>query len=144
MLNLNARVTHFARHYVEMVLAMFLGMFALGMPLAAGLEMLAVDVSAWRTDARELLLLGMAFTMSVPMAAWMRYRGHGWAPVSEMTASMFVPSFAAIGLLWAGAVEGSDALLLIQHAGMFPSMLAVMLLRLDEYTGHHGHAHATT
>lgn len=143
MLNLNARVTHFLRHYIEMVVAMFLGMFALGMPLAAGLEMLAVDVSAWRTDGRELLLLGMAFTMSVPMAAWMRYRGHGWAPVWEMTASMFVPSFIAIALLWGGAVEGTDALLVIQHAGMFPSMLAVMLLRLDEYTGHGGHAHAT-
>jgi hypothetical protein len=25
---------------------------------------------------------------------------------------------------------------------MFPSMLAVMLFRLDEYTGHGGHAHA--
>jgi hypothetical protein len=142
MLNLNARVTHFARHYVEMVLAMFLGMVALGLPLAAGLEILAIDVSTWRTDARELLLLGMAFTMSIPMAAWMRYRGHGWAPVWEMTASMFVPSFAAIGLLWAGIVEGSDALLLIQHVGMFPSMLAVMLLRLDEYTGHGGHVPA--
>ena len=91
------------------------------------------------------MLLGMAFTMSVPMAAWMRYRGHGWAPVWEMTASMFVPSFAAIGLLWAGTVEGADALLLIQHIGMFPSMLAVMLFRLAEYTGHgrvHGRARA--
>ena len=74
------------------------------------------------------------------MAAWMRYRGHGWAPVWEMTASMFVPSFAAIALLWAGPVEDADALLLIQHIGMFPSMLAVMLLRLDEYTGHGAHA----
>ena len=30
----------------------------------------------------------------------------------------------------------------IQHLGMLPSMLAVMVLRLDEYAGHHGHAHA--
>jgi hypothetical protein len=40
-------------------------------------------------------------------------------------------------------VEGSHALLLVQHVGMLPSMLAVMLFRLDEYTGHGGHAHAT-
>ena len=132
----------FIRHYTEMVVAMVVGMFALGMPLAALLGVVGVDVSSWQTDARELLLLGMAFTMSVPMAAWMRYRGHGWAPVWEMTASMFVPSFLAIALLWAGTVEDSDTLLLIQHAGMLPSMLAVMLLRLDEYTGHGGHAHA--
>lgn len=137
-----ARATHFARHYIEMVVAMFLGMVALGVPLAALLGMVGIDVSAWETDARELLLLGMAFTMSVPMAAWMRYRGHGWAPVWEMTGSMFLPSFAAIALLWAGLVGDSDTLLLIQHAGMFPSMLAVMLLRLDEYAGHGGHAHA--
>jgi hypothetical protein len=137
------RLLHFIRHYVEMVLAMFLGMFVLGMPLAALLGVVGIDVSTWQTDARELLLLGMAFTMSVPMAAWMRYRRHGWAPVWEMTASMFVPSFGAIALLWGGLVEDSDALMLIQHVGMFPSMLAVMLFRLDEYTGHGGHAHAT-
>ena len=139
----NQRLIHFIRHYVEMVVAMFLGMFALGLPLGALLGVAGVDVAAWDTDARELMLLGMAFTMSVPMAAWMRYRGHGWAPVWEMTASMFVPSFAAIALLWGGLVEGTDALLYIQHIGMFPSMLAVMLLRLEEYTGHGGHAHAT-
>jgi hypothetical protein len=133
---------NFARHYAEMVAAMFAGMFVLGIPLAALLGVVGVEVSAWRTDARELLLLGMAFTMSVPMAAWMRYRGHAWAPVWEMTASMFVPSFAAIGLLWAGVAEDTDALLYIQHIGMLPSMLAVMLLRLGEYTGHGGHTHA--
>jgi hypothetical protein len=140
---MNTRLLHFVRHYLEMVVAMFVGMFALGMPLAALAAAVGIDVSEWQTDARELLLLGMAFTMSVPMAAWMRYRGHGWAPVWEMTASMFVPSFAAIALLWGGVVEDSEGLLLIQHVGMLPSMLAVMLFRLDEYTGHGGHAHAT-
>jgi hypothetical protein len=59
-----------------------------------------------------------------------------------MTASMFVPSLAAIGLLWAGLAKDTEALLLIQHIGMLPSMLVVMLLRLHEYTGHGGHAHA--
>ena len=138
----NTRPGPFVRHYTEMVVAMFLGMFALGMPLAALLGLVGVDVSAWQTEARELMLLGMAFTMSVPMAAWMRHRGHGWAPVWEMTGSMFVPSFVAIALLWVGTVEDRGALLFIQHVGMFPSMLAVMLLRLDEYTGHGGHAPA--
>jgi hypothetical protein len=132
---------HFARHYAEMVVAMFAGMFVLGLPLAALLGVVGVEVSAWQTDARELLLLGMAFTMSLPMAVWMRYRGHGWAPVWEMTLSMFAPSVAAIGLLWTGAVGDTDALLLVQHVGMFPSMLAVMLLRIDEYAGHGRHAH---
>jgi hypothetical protein len=139
---LTSRSAHFVRHYVEMVVAMFAGMFVLGLPLAALLGLAGIDVSTWETDARELMLLGMAFTMSVPMAAWMRYRGHGWAPVWEMTLSMFVPSVAAIGLLWAGAVEDTDGLMVIQHVGMFASMLAAMLLRLDEYAGHGGHARA--
>ena len=140
----NAPAMHFARHYIEMVAAMFAGMLVLGMPLTALLEAGGVNVSAWDTEARELMLLGMAFTMSVPMAAWMRFRGHGWAPVYEMTAAMFVPSVAAIALLWAGTVEDSGTLMAIQHAGMFPSMLAVMLLRLSEYTGHRGRVHATS
>jgi hypothetical protein len=141
-LSRNSRALDFIRHYIEMVIAMFLGMIVLGVPLAALLGLVGVDVSAWETDAPELLLLGIAFTMSVPMAAWMRHRGHRARATWEMTASMFVPSFAAIGLLWLGLVEDTDALLLIQHIAMFPSMLAVMLFRLDEYTGHHGRVHA--
>ncbi len=137
---ITSRARNFVRHYVEMVIAMLLGMVVLGVPLAALLGVVGVEVSAWKTDAPELLLLGMAFTMSVPMVAWMRHRGHRWTPAWEMTGSMFAPSLAAIGLLWLGLVGDADTLLLIQHIAMFPSMLAVMLFRLDEYTGHGGHA----
>ena len=115
------------RHYLEMVVAMFLGMAVLG----GGLAMAGVDIAAV-----ELELLWMAFTMSVPMVAWMRYRGHGWMPSLEMTASMFIPSFAAIALLWLGLVEDHGALMGIQHIAMFPAMLIAMLLRREEYAGH--------
>jgi hypothetical protein len=117
----------FIRHYFEMLLAMFIGMGV----LAGGLAMAGVEIASV-----ELALLWMAFTMSLPMVAWMRYRGHGWAPSGEMTASMFIPSVAAIALLWAGVVEDHDALMGIQHVAMFPAMLAAMLLRRDEYSGH--------
>jgi hypothetical protein len=93
-----------------MLIAMVLGMFVLGIPLAGLLGVAGIDVSAWDTDAPELMLLGMAFTMSVPMVAWMRHRGHGRAPAWEMTAAMFIPSFATIALLWGGLVEDSGAL----------------------------------
>ena len=112
------------RHYVEMVVAMLLGMLVLGLPLATLLH------------APELDLLNMAITMTVPMVAWMRYRGHGWQPAGEMSAAMFVPTVVAIGLLWAGLVENEHTLLMIQHTGMFPLMLVAMLLRRGEYTGH--------
>jgi hypothetical protein len=128
----------FLKHYIEMVVVMLLGMVVLGAPLSLALGAVGVDVGAWDTDAPALLLLAMAFTMSAPMVAWMRYRGHGWAPALEMAASMFVPSVAAIALLWGGIVEDSDALLAIQHIAMFPAMLAAMLVRRDEYSGRHG------
>jgi hypothetical protein len=117
----------FIRHYLEMVLAMFLGMGV----LAGGLAAAGVEI-----DAVELALLWMAFTMSAPMVAWMRYRGHGWGPSWEMTASMFLPSFAAIALLWIGLVEDRGALMAVQHTVMFPAMLIAMLLRREEYAGH--------
>jgi hypothetical protein len=137
---MTTKTVHVIRHYVEMVVAMVLGMLVLGGVGAALLGAVGIEAGNWRTEAPELALLGMALTMTVPMVAWMRHRGHGWAPAWEMTAAMFAPSFAAIGLLWAGAVEDSHALLMIQHVAMFPAMLAVMLLRLDEYTGHAAHA----
>ena len=129
-------VLTFTHHYVEMLVAMFLGMLVLGGGFALLLAPAGIDVGDWRTDAPALLLLGMAFTMSVPMVAWMRHRGHGWAPCWEMTGSMFVPSFAAIALLWSGLMTHAGDLLMFQHVAMFPSMLIAMLLRRSEYTGH--------
>jgi hypothetical protein len=123
------KTLHFARHYVEMVIAMLAGMAVLG----GGLAVLAGE--DWKSDAPELYLLWMAFTMSVPMVAWMRHRGHGWAPALEMTAAMFAPTVAAIALLRAGTTDDIGTLMAIQHSAMFPLMLVAMLLRLDEYTG---------
>jgi hypothetical protein len=123
----------FIRHYVEMVVAMLLGMFALGGAFVLMLGALGVDVDSWSSEAPALLFIGMAFTMAAPMVAWMRYRGHGWTPALEMTAAMFVPSFAAVGLLWLDQVEDVDALLVIEHVAMLLAMLAVMLARYTEY-----------
>jgi len=133
---------HFFLHYVEMVLVMFAGMFVLGLPAAAGLRVLGTSTSELQADAPAVLLLGMAIVMTVPMVAWMFRRGHTWRPSVEMAASMFLPTFAVIGLKWGGLVEDFGALMLIEHMAMFPSMLVAMLLRLDEYTGHPGHAHS--
>jgi hypothetical protein len=133
----------FVRHYVEMVVVMMVGMFVLGGAAVALLAPFGVDVSSWPSEAPALALLGMAVAMGAPMVAWMRYRGHGWTPAWEMGASMFVPGLATVGLLWGGAVTEIDTLFAIEHVAMFPSMLAVMLLRRDEYSRPHGPAHAT-
>jgi hypothetical protein len=124
---------HFVRHYVEMVVAMFLGMAVLGAPIGWALGAIGSSWSELNTDAPTLMLLAMAMTMTVPMIGWMRYRGHGWQANTEMSASMFLPTFAVIALLWAGLVEDIGTLLVIEHVAMLLSMLGAMLLRPAEY-----------
>jgi hypothetical protein len=125
---------HFIRHYVEMLAAMFLGMAVLGTPALIVLDAAGVSSPELRSDAPALLLLGMGVTMTVPMVAWMRYRGHGWAASNEMAASMLVPTAGVIALLGAGLVDDVGTLLGIEHVVMLPSMLVAMLLRRDEYS----------
>lgn len=120
-------IRHFIRHYVEMVVAMMLGMAVLSVPARA-----VYDVS----DRPALLLVEMALTMTIPMVAWMRFRGHGWRLCNEMAASMLIPALGALALLGGGLVTGTAALG-IEHMAMLPSMLVAMLLRRDEYTGQH-------
>jgi hypothetical protein len=134
-------VKHFARHYVEMVVAMFLGMAVLGIPAGWAMGAAGTSWAELHTDAPALMLLGMAVTMTVPMVGWMAYRGHGRRANTEMSASMFLPTFAVIGLLWGGLVEDIGVLLIIEHVAMLLSMLGAMLLRPAEYTRHAHGAH---
>ena len=122
------------RHYLEMVVAMFVGMAVLGLPLYAvgtGWHELAIESPA-------IGFLGMATSMTVPMVGWMIYRGHGRRANMEMSASMFVPTFAVITLTWADVVTDTGALMTIEHVAMFVAMAAVMLLRPAEYIHRHG------
>ena len=132
---------HFARHYGEMLVAMVLGMVALGLPAMAALGAVGVSMSDLHYDVPALMLLGMAVIMTAPMVAWMRHRGHRPRASAEMSASMFLPAFGVVALLWAGLVVDIDALMLIEHVVMLPSMLVAMLLRREEYSsGSHHHA----
>jgi hypothetical protein len=136
-------IGRFTRHYIEMVVAMILGMVVLGIPGEGVLRAAGTTSSELQTDAPALSLLGMAVIMTIPMVGWMRYRGHSWQPCLEMAASMFIPTFAVIGLMWASVVEDYMTLMGLEHAVMLPSMLMAMLLRWNEYSSSHGHhAHA--
>jgi len=119
----------FTWHYVQMVIAMFVGMGVLGLFRSA------IGLGFPMRTHPELGYLLMAFDMSVGMAVWMRFRGHGWASTLEMCGAMFAPIVALFPLLWLGVIDGG-ALMIIGHVVMFPAMLAVMLRRLDEYAGH--------
>ena len=132
----------FIRHYIEMLIAMVAGMVALGGLGAAALPLIDTTADQIQADAPAFVLLWMATTMTVPMVAWMRFRGHGWPASVDMALSMFIPTFAAVALLATGAMTDLGALLSIQHVAMLPSMLIAMLLRRDEYTHSHAEAHA--
>lgn len=128
---MQSQTRHFIRHYGEMVVAMFLGMGVLIMPLGAALGLVGMSLH----DADALMISGMAVTMTAPMVAWMRYRGHGWSACAGMTAAMAIPTLGVLALLGSGLVGEVGTLLLIEHVVMLPSMLVAMLLRRDEYTG---------
>lgn len=114
-----------ARHYVEMVIAMFVGMVVLG-----GLRMLLGLSVPFEEQPGPAYFL-MAIDMSVGMAAWMRYRGHGWAGTLEMCAAMFVP-LALLPLVWTGLM-GAMSFMTAAHVVMLVAMLAVLLRRRQEF-----------
>jgi hypothetical protein len=124
-----------------MVVAMFAGMVVLGVPGEAALRAIGTSTSQLKVDAPALVFLGMALIMTVPMVAWMRYRGHSRRPCWEMAASMLLPTFGVIGVMGAGLVGDLMTLMSVEHVVMLPSMLVAMLLRRDEYSGHHAHGH---
>jgi hypothetical protein len=124
---------HFARHLVEMVLAMWVGMMILGGLDRGILAAAGTSVSSVRSSAPEVVALVMALNMTVGMTAWMRHRRHSWAMCAEMGAAMFVPAIVAIVLLWGGVIQ-SGSLLGVEHAPMIPAMVAVMLIRRTEYS----------
>jgi hypothetical protein len=132
----NHSTRQFVRHYVEMVAVMFVGMFVLMAP--AGVLLGAVGTS-WSRLSPAMYMFVMALTMTAPMVAWMRYRGHTWRPNLEMASSMLIPTVAVMTLLSAG-VGTKGALMVPEHAGMLGSMLGAMLLRRDEYSAAHHHA----
>jgi flagellar biosynthetic protein FliP len=123
----------FARHFGEMLIAMFLGMGVFGGLAALGFAAAGGSSSDLPGGVRVML---MGIYMTVPMVLWMRYRGHAAARNAEMAMSMMVPTVVAAALAFAGAL-GTGAALGVQHSVMVPAMLAVMLWRYDHYARPH-------
>ena len=109
----------FAGHYLEMLVAMAVGMVALA-PVWDGL---------WpgHADRPDTAALAMATNMTVAMVAWMAVRGHGRRGIALMSAAMVVP-FAVLAVpYWAGIMPGSW-LMPLGHVLMLPLMAVAMLL----------------
>jgi hypothetical protein len=137
------QVWNFTRHFLEMCVAMCLGGGSLNV-LVFVVGPAQLGYPDLRTAAPELALLLIACLYTLPMAAWMRFRGMTWRPILEMSGATVglaavLIVLAALGVLssedlhqWALAFCGPACLL----------MLPVMLLRLDMYTGRTGeHIH---
>jgi uncharacterized membrane protein YhaH (DUF805 family) len=123
----------FARHFGEMLLAMVAGMMVLGGLAAVAFLAAGSDLND-ASGAVQVLIMGVS--MTVPMVAWMSYRGHDRARSAEMAGSMMVPTLLAAGLAAADALGTHEALGL-QHVVMIPAMLGVMLWRYDHYAHEH-------
>lgn len=129
---------HFVHHYLEMVVAMLVGMVALGPAWSLAGHALGVSAFLHRPEPAVLI---MATDMTIAMCAWMRYRGHRWRPTLEMGAAMYLPFLVLFPPLWLGLI-GMDGLMLGGHLLMLPTMAGAMLLRPTEYTGDHSHQEA--
>ena len=126
----------FALHLGEMVVAMFVGMAALGGVVAAVGTLPAQD-----TLIGEYAWMGVA--MSVPMLLWMRRMGHSWADGLEMSAWMVVPMYALVVPVALGAVAMAPMTLMgWAHVAMIGGMALLMVYRWDAYSGGRCHPHA--
>ncbi len=130
------RWLRFARHFLGMLAAMYVGMLTL-YPAYSFLadRMGHVDPTS---ELPVLSGLVMAFAMTAPMVALMAYHRHGWRPIIEMAAAMIVPTLGATLLHTVGTIPAT-AVMSVGHITMIPAMLAVMLVRFDHYANvrHH-------
>ncbi len=122
-----AKWGRFALHFLEMTVAMMVGMpflFMLRNKVPAASPYAAIFVRG-----TVLYDLAMIIVMVVPMVARMIVRRHGWRHSAEMAFAMSAPMVAVIAL----RLLGADASWLRQvgYSGMFLGMLLAMLYRRD-------------
>jgi hypothetical protein len=138
-----SQILTFGRHFLEMCISMCMGGALLAL-IAFG----AIPSLVGNPILRELYpqpsLLLIAVLLTVPMAAWMLYRGMPLRPTLEMAAVPVGLALLLIVTTSAGMLEADvlqiefSAFCGLACVGMF----VVMLFRLDLYTGHGGaHPH---
>lgn len=126
-------VKQFSWHFVQMVVAMTVGMAVLAAKWPPVFAKLGWPDALQRP---EVAVLVVATDMAIGMALWMWWKRHGWASIAEMTLAMYVPFVALFPGLWLGILSG-DALMIGGHVLMVPAMLAAMWWRRDEYARPH-------
>jgi len=123
-------LSQFWRHFLQMLAVMVAGMIAAG-----ALFLTIVGVKTWdevTTQYPTQALLAMAAGMTLPMVAWMVYRGMGWKNSAEMAAAMIVPVLPFLCLVWFDVTKSAQCggYCLISIA----ATLGLMLYRRNEYS----------
>lgn len=134
--NTAAKVGRFSWHFVQMLVAMMLGMGVF-------------HVLAGRaTEANRVLwYAGMELSMVPPMIALMLFQGHGWRSSAEMAIAMLAGPAVLLACAQLGLhnyIPGlsRNTLLSLADATMFLGMLGAMLYRRDMYSRPHArHRH---
>src|ERR671910_2956588 len=121
----SVRKSRFWRHFVEMIVAMVVGMAVLGVPFRAILGSLGYTWDDAVARFPEIACVGMTFNMAVGMVAWMRYRGHAWWASVEMTMAMYTATAVALGMFWQHIIS-VEPLIGLMHVLMVPAMLLTM------------------
>jgi hypothetical protein len=134
--NRGVRKSHFWRHFVQMLVAMIVGMAAFGVPFRAILGAFGYTWDEAVVRFPEIVCVVMTFNMAVGMVVWMRFRGHGWWASAEMTAAMYAATAITLAMFWLHIIS-SDPLIGLMHVLMVPAMLFAMLYRRDEYAYSH-------
>jgi hypothetical protein len=137
-------VGRFVLHYLEMCLVMCLGAISLSVLIFGAAALLGYTDLPQR--APELTVLIIAINLSLPMAAWMRFRGMAWRPTLEMSGATMVAGLLLIVGYRLGIIAQSSLLELQTGILACPLMLAVMLVRFPLYSTSHKrhHAHPAT
>ncbi len=136
-----SQVGRFSLHFLEMVVAMMVGMPVLF--LVRNLIPASSSLAAAFKSGTISYSITMTVFMTLPMVAWMILRGHGWRHSVEMAIAMVAPIAVTTVLSLLGAAAYLPWLGNASHFGMFFGMLIVMLYRRDHYTGKANHsAHA--
>ncbi len=134
------KVGRFILHFLEMTLAMMVGM-----PILFMLRNLVPTSSPYAAALKTGTVpfdLVMTIFMVAPMVAWMIVRRHGLRHSVEMAIGMSAPVAAIDALRLLGAGAYLPWLSKASHLAMFLGMLAVMLYRCDHSTGNAGHMHS--
>lgn len=123
-------VSPFWRHFLEMLAAMVVGMLVTG-----AIFLSIVGLKTWDEVTLQYptqALLAMAAGMTIPMMAWMLFRGMGRRNTYEMAAAMILPVVPFLCLVWFDVTQ--SAWCGAYCATTIVAMLVLMSYRRSSYS----------